>query len=555
MRSTVLPSNTMGVVVACLLGSFLQNTVDASLLGKKDIVHRIQKVHVVEHAVLERRALTCPVDHYSCPDSLGGNCCPQRYGCATDSCFVTTAGTGMACGRRGYYNCPLEAGTGCCPEGYVCERDGRCSPPEGVTYSIECPAGNFQCPMSDGGGCCRSGMACGKNLCYATTPKTFVITKASTAVTSGRTTIVTAVVTTVSTPVPSAIPSDTNFGLPKLFVTSVPKVEPVQAPEGSGGLTSAQIGGIAGGVAALVVIVLVATFLIFRRLRKHEQVIAESTALGTSSVGGRSSKTGGKSGMTQIRVTPYPRPTQSTIDAMEYDDLLETRTAVSTTAPHSFNRADSDVISMPSSRPTPDLRHMSIDSSAASQAGYFDLPAGTYANRHSGQTTGGLGIRSSLDSSTTGGSNVAELMSSTTVNAAATKRARHVSNASELSSKSSSVELPAAGLGSPNLPAELGQGQQVAELQADEGPGGARRRAASSGASAPTTLARPPMVHQRTGQQPLDVVSENSEVMHGYYGPSEHSGQTQAGLTLGHDISSPLETQFQLAKSTEDDKS
>lgn len=117
MRSTVLPSNTMGVVVACLLGSFLQNTVDASLLGKKDIVHRIQKVHVVEHAVLERRALTCPVDHYSCPDSLGGNCCPQRYGCATDSCFVTTAGTGMACGRRGYYNCPLEAGTGCCPEG------------------------------------------------------------------------------------------------------------------------------------------------------------------------------------------------------------------------------------------------------------------------------------------------------------------------------------------------------------------------------------------------------------------------------------------------------
>ncbi|EHA57088.1 hypothetical protein MGG_06955 [Pyricularia oryzae 70-15] len=541
----------MGVVVACLLGSFLQNSVDASLLGKKNTVHRIQKVHVVEHAVLGKRALTCPVDHHSCPDSLGGDCCPQRYGCATDSCFVTTAGTGMACGRRGYYNCPLEAGTGCCPEGYVCERDGICSPPEGVTYSIECPAGNFQCPMSDGGGCCRSGMACGKNLCYATTPQTFVITRPITAVTSGRTTTVTAVITTVSTPIPAAIPSDTNIGLPKLFVTSVPKVEPVETPEGSGGLTSAQIGGIAGGVAAIVVIVLAATFLIFRRLRKHEQVIAQSTTLGTSSVGGRSSKTGGKSGMTQIRVTPYPRPTQSTIDAMEYDDLLETSTAVSTTAPHSFNRADSDIISMPSSRPTPDLRHMSVDSSAASQAGYFDLPAGTYANRQ--QTPGGLGIRSSMDSSTTGASNVAELMSSTAVNAAtaATKRARHVSNASELSCKSSSVELPAAGLGSLSLPAELGHGQQVAELQADESTGGTRRRAASSGPSAPTALAHPPMVHQRTGQQPLDVVSENSEVMHGYYGSSEHTGQTEAGLTLGHDISSPLDTRFQLAKSAD----
>lgn len=554
MRQPLSFQNPMAVFVACLLGLYIPGAVDASLLGKRETIHRIQKIHVVEHAVLERRALTCPVNHYACAASLGGECCPDRYGCATDSCFVTTAGTGVACGKTGYYPCPLAAGPGCCPEGYLCGRDGFCTPPEGATWSVECPTGNFQCPLSNGGGCCQSGMACGNNLCYATSPATFVFTKTSTIVSSEKTTTVTTTITTISTPVPSLIPTDTKLGLPKLFVTSVPKIQPVET-----GLTSAQIGGIAGGAGALVLIIIAAAFFIWRRHRKQQSIVAESTIVGTSSVGGGSSKTGGKKVMAQVRVTHYPRPTQSTIDAMEYDELLQNSTAVPSVAgPDSFSRANSDIGSIPSPRPTPDSRHMSVDSSNASHAGYFDLPAGIYANRVSAQTVGSAGLRSSIDSSTTGVTTVAELMSVTatatgTATAAGNKSSRHFSNASELSYEGS-IELPASGLGSPDLPAELGQGQQVSELHAEDGASGARRRSVGNGSSGSTSLAHPPMVHQRVGQQPLDVVSENAELLHGYYGASEHSGQTQVGLALGQDISSPLETRFQHARPTEEER-
>jgi 3-oxoacyl-(acyl-carrier-protein) synthase len=45
--------------------------------------------------------------------------------------------------------------------------------------------------------------------------------------------------------------------------------------------------------------------------------------------------------------------------------------------------------------------------------------------------------------------------------------------------------------------------------------------------------------------QPLDVVSENVEIMHGYYGPRHNQvGQTAAGLEVGVDVTSPLAVRF-----------
>ncbi len=41
--------------------------------------------------------------------------------------------------------------------------------------------------------------------------------------------------------------------------------------------------------------------------------------------------------------------------------------------------------------------------------------------------------------------------------------------------------------------------------------------------------------------QPLDVVNEGAEIIHGYYGPRDQAvGQTAAGLDITQDLSSPV---------------
>ena len=42
--------------------------------------------------------------------SLSGGCCPDLYGCATDSCYATTAGYASACGQVGYFACGADVG-------------------------------------------------------------------------------------------------------------------------------------------------------------------------------------------------------------------------------------------------------------------------------------------------------------------------------------------------------------------------------------------------------------------------------------------------------------
>jgi hypothetical protein len=88
--------------------------------GHGNVEHRVEKVQIQVTALpafaRKREATMCASDYNLCPASLQGGCCPDRYECATDACYATTAGTTSACGRAGYYFCPASIG-GCCPEG------------------------------------------------------------------------------------------------------------------------------------------------------------------------------------------------------------------------------------------------------------------------------------------------------------------------------------------------------------------------------------------------------------------------------------------------------
>lgn len=91
--------------------------------GTRDYVHKVYKVkitedHLTQDSQLEKRAKDqCPTNYALCASSLGGNCCPNNYACAKDSCYATTAAVSTCAGRASYYACPIDAGGGCCPQG------------------------------------------------------------------------------------------------------------------------------------------------------------------------------------------------------------------------------------------------------------------------------------------------------------------------------------------------------------------------------------------------------------------------------------------------------
>ncbi|EJT71153.1 hypothetical protein GGTG_10413 [Gaeumannomyces tritici R3-111a-1] len=557
------------LAAAAVLGALLPCAVDATLLRReRDMVHRIEKTHVTEVKELHKRALQCPVGNRMCPESVGGACCPDSYACAKDHCFATTAGSGVVCGKQGYYACPASL-AGCCPQGYICQSAG-CGIPAGATLAtLPCPTDMISCPANLGGGCCRTGMGCGLNMCTSTDPKTFTFTKTETITENSRPTTKTTTVTTTSIPPePTGLPDGTT-NLPKLFVTQLDKIQPSEVPTGdSGGLTTAQIGGIAGGVGGLLVAVLVATFLIIRRLKKTQQAVDESRR--GSSAATRTNRS--HKHMTQSSfgggIAGYPKPTPSQIDAMEYDDLLQSNASTALQTPMQSTGAPASTIGgrvsseiTPSSRPTPnpDGRHTSD---------YFDMPEairnGTSNPRHSvGMSTN---FRSSIDSQ--GTAVAAEMMGSLGPPAPLTAAAiaqnqrlqqqqdrsrRHHSNSSVSVQSWGSHELTSdSGLGSAGLPAELvGQGSHASELPVEQTsselagssvPPQVRRRSTGDGTTSPGPVTRPPATYQRaaaTGN--LDVVNESAAEMHGYYGPPDAmSGQTHVPT----DLSSPVVIPF-----------
>ena len=110
MRSVWSCSSCVVLVFFALLG----REATASRPGRpwKDDVHRVAKAQVTAHPA-RRDEGVCPAAHASCPETLGGGCCPSRYACAADSCYVTTAGPTTACAKSGYFACAATDGGEC----------------------------------------------------------------------------------------------------------------------------------------------------------------------------------------------------------------------------------------------------------------------------------------------------------------------------------------------------------------------------------------------------------------------------------------------------------
>jgi len=414
--------------------------------------------------------------------------------------------------------------------GYECNRSG-CFPPQGstLTYSQDCQAGYYLCPSSVGYGCCQSGMGCGLAVCFSTGPSTYVYTQTSTITLDGSAITSTATITTTSTP---STPTESVFpvtGVAKIYTNVIAKTEPTEAPSSSsgGGLTTPQIIGIVVGLVGLLIIVLVLSFIIVRRLNKTKQAVDQSQK--DTSSGEKQSR---QSGVTRFK------PTSSQVDQMEYDDLMQSTPGE--TPLHGRDRSGSEFSSanqspFPSS--TTDARHVSMDSS-----GYFDVP--TRVQNRPGRHSISTDARTSMDSHVPAWQQFQQ-------------RPRA---ASELSSGNVSAAPGPSYVLSAATAAELSAHGPLPELQGSQLPGSPT---VPVPAAAAVSISHPPQVHQRrrsegnvhsrersassTATPQLGVVGESFEQssMHGYYGPQNHAvGQTRAGADVLHDMTSPVAPGF-----------
>ncbi len=93
--------------VGLLLALALLAEAAATHIRRTDGVRRVDKIFVTTQ--LERRDDgVCPTNYSLCPASLGGGCCPDSYGCETDSCIETARPTCR--GNPGYAPCGIDVG-------------------------------------------------------------------------------------------------------------------------------------------------------------------------------------------------------------------------------------------------------------------------------------------------------------------------------------------------------------------------------------------------------------------------------------------------------------
>ncbi|PTB63689.1 hypothetical protein BBK36DRAFT_1180049 [Trichoderma citrinoviride] len=113
-----------------LLAAIHGLNVDALAIRRHDDIQRMAKSPQITQpaTVLQRKDSVCGIDMKLCPASLGGNCCPESYECASDGCYSTTSSTETASASSSIYSCPTgqhpclsSVGYGCCPDGL----DGR----------------------------------------------------------------------------------------------------------------------------------------------------------------------------------------------------------------------------------------------------------------------------------------------------------------------------------------------------------------------------------------------------------------------------------------------
>lgn len=552
-----------------LLVALQRQEARASRIGKRhnNLVHSVEKAQakITARPLEKREATICPSGYGLCPASLNGGCCPPRYGCATDSCYATTAGTSSACGRVGYYNCGADVGGGCCPEGYICDTHD-CVAPTGVTNTYtNCPASYYLCPSSFNYGCCMSGFGCGTDACYVTAPSTVTYTRTATTTNgAGQTVTTTQTATTIQTPIaPTALPtSSDSMTLAKFIPTAVDKVVASDAPssDNHSGLTPAQLGGIIGAAVAVLILVIIAAIIVLRRLSRVARAVESRKA---SSSGGNRSKS--------QRPNVSQSNQRSENDVASSDPLIMTPSGNNSgtgtprgpNGDRSRDRSNSDYST--SQQQTP-YRFPSGTPPENGGPGYFDIPVRVHnmPGRHS--------LRTSTDSQ---GNQYTYHHQ---------QHGRHWSNASDFSNGSSDGQH---GVGSPLIPAELDiAGGFIPELPSsiDTGDAGNRRRSGSSAiggsprpslnqharrrsdgyphsrtrsdssatsaggpsGSGPSSPLGPGVVPGPPGNhQPLDPVNESAEVMHGYYGPRDaQAGQTAAGLDV-QDLTTPTGVRFQ----------
>lgn len=141
--------------------------------------------------------------------------------------------------------------------------------PTGISVTSICPANSYLCPASMGGGCCRSGLSCGVTTCYETTSTTSVtltLTLTTTNSNSVINTITTVLETVYNPPTPTSGPaSPLPTPIAKLPSSQSNNTTPVISPSSSG-ITAKELGGIVGACVFLLLALLIATYLILRRL-------------------------------------------------------------------------------------------------------------------------------------------------------------------------------------------------------------------------------------------------------------------------------------------------
>lgn len=519
--------------------------------GKREYVHRVYKVKITENHLtrdsqLDKRAKNqCPTSYNLCSASLGGDCCPNNYACAEDSCYATTAAVSTCGGFVSHYACPFESGGGCCPQGLACGSDGGCSPPAGATNTQTCPGtGYTACAATLGGGCCRSGMACGTASCYNMSPTTRVTVVATTQ--DGSATTITS--TSVFTPTADSTESVTGV-VGKVYPSEYPKQAATEGEDSSGGggssgLSKGTIGGIVGGAAAVLVIFLAVAYFLVKRLNKTKRAV-ESRRETTSGSGTR--QTNEKKSTTQVSVVRM-QPTPSEVDEFDCDPLMVPSSSIASPQGRQQysrpgdgrSRSDSDTLSQPSgyssSAAGPRWNTPSVDSDGgdSNSRGYFSLPPRVVHNQLRSQ-------RASEVSSPYSQYSYHRFIHG------GRRHARNHSNASELSAGSDSELGSQNGIGSPLIgpttaAAELSNEGPVPELPGSdtetESNGGRRRgqpRRQSTGVVSPistTSVNKPPLTHanlaRRRGNS--SVSSMDGQTGGGARGRSDSSVATESRL-------------------------
>ncbi|KAH7342509.1 hypothetical protein BKA65DRAFT_293028 [Rhexocercosporidium sp. MPI-PUGE-AT-0058] len=266
----------------------------------------------------QKRDLTaCPVDFNLCPKSMNGGCCPKDRVCGTSSCFPSSAAPASACGRSNYVACGIAEGGGCCPDKYQCATNG-CIPLAGVTDTPTCSANFYLCPASLNYGCCQSGFACALSTCYATSISTFTYTATLTTTDADRNphTLTTTIISATVLGAPEATETTDPSRIFGKYTPSQTASEKVKATgTKDSGLTTPEIGGIIGGAVAILIVILIASFFIIKRLNRAIKVSELANSNTHSSSSGHRSR------------PPIPRNQE--IDAMSVDPLMMTASEAS----------------------------------------------------------------------------------------------------------------------------------------------------------------------------------------------------------------------------------